>query len=81
MTNRLLTRTETAAGAPTREQRAPRILVFGVIGLVGLVGLGLLAVPILIGTNAFFAASAGCSGQQTGTAGQPPQRQGQVDPG
>jgi cell wall-associated NlpC family hydrolase len=35
------------------------------------VGLGLLAVPILIGTNAFFAASAGCSGQQTGTAGQP----------
>ena len=36
-----------------------------------MVGLGLLAVPILIGTNAFFAASAGCSGQQTGTAGQP----------
>src|SRR5213078_3909782 len=31
-----------------------------------------LAVPILVGTNAFFAASAGCSGQQTGTAGQPP---------
>jgi hypothetical protein len=35
-------------------------------------GLGLLAVPILVGTNAFFAASAGCSGQQTGTVGQPP---------
>src|ERR1700676_1284715 len=34
-------------------------------------GLGLLAVPILIGSNEFFAASAGCSGQQTGTAGQP----------
>jgi cell wall-associated NlpC family hydrolase len=70
MTNRLLTRTETRPGTD-REQRAPRILVFGIIGLVGVVGLGLLAVPILIGTNAFFAASAGCSGQQTGTAGQP----------
>jgi hypothetical protein len=70
MTNRLLTRTETRPGT-VREQRAPRILVLGIIGLVGVVGLGLLAVPILIGTNAFFAASAGCSGQQTGTAGQP----------
>ena len=69
MTNRLLARTETTVG--TREQRAPRILVFGIIALVGVVGLGLLAVPILIGTNAFFAASAGCSGQQTGTVGQP----------
>jgi cell wall-associated NlpC family hydrolase len=29
-------------------------------------------VPILVSTNAFFAANAGCSGQQTGTAGQPP---------
>ena len=46
--------------------------MFGIIGLVAVVGLGLLAVPILVGTNAFFAASAGCSGQQTGTAGQPP---------
>jgi len=69
MTNRLLTRTETTV--TTREQRAPRILVIGIIGLVGVVGLGLLAVPILIGTNAFFAASEGCSGQQTGAAGQP----------
>src|ERR1022692_3746851 len=34
-------------------------------------GLGLLAVPILIGSNEFFAASANCSGQQTGTTGQP----------
>jgi cell wall-associated NlpC family hydrolase len=84
MTNRLLVRSETRQSttrtrqsttgtlqSTTREQRAPRILVFGIIGLVGVVGLGLLAVPILIGTNAFFAASAGCSGQQTGTAGQP----------
>ena len=70
MTNRLLIRTETQPGGP-REQRAPRILVLGIIGLVGVVGLGLLAVPILVGTNAFFAASDGCSGQQTGTAGQP----------
>jgi cell wall-associated NlpC family hydrolase len=70
MTNRLLIRTETQR-TTTREQRAPRIVVFGIIGLVGVVGLGLLAVPILIGTNAFFAASAGCSGQQTGTVGQP----------
>jgi peptidoglycan DL-endopeptidase CwlO len=69
MTNRLLTRTETTI--TTREQRAPRILVFGIIGLVGVVGLGLLAVPFLIGANEFFAANAGCSGQQTGAVGQP----------
>jgi cell wall-associated NlpC family hydrolase len=54
-----------------RQQRAPRILVLGILGLFGLLLLGLLAVPILIGANMFFAASAGCSGQQTGTAGQP----------
>jgi cell wall-associated NlpC family hydrolase len=71
MTNRLLIRTETQP-ASTREQRAPRILVVGIIGLFAVVGLGLLAVPILVGTNAFFAATAGCSGQRTGTAGQPP---------
>ena len=77
MTNRLLVRSETRQSttttlqSTTREQRAPRILVLGIIGLAGVVGLGLLAVPIMIGTNAFFAASAGCSGQQTGTAGQP----------
>jgi len=70
MTNRLLVRYETQQST-TREQRAPRILVFGIIGLAAIVGLGLLAVPILIGANAFFAASAGCSGQQTGMVGQP----------
>ena len=69
MTNKLLIRTESKPST-TREQRAPRILVVGIIGLLAVVGLGLLAVPILIGTNAFFAATAGCSGQQTGTAGQ-----------
>jgi cell wall-associated NlpC family hydrolase len=71
MTNRLLVRTETKRNT-TRQQRAPRILIFGIIGLVSVVGLGLLAVPILVGTNAFFATGAGCSGQQTGTTGQPP---------
>src|SRR6476659_4733244 len=70
MTNRLLIRTETQQGT-TRQQRAPRILVLGIIGLFAVVGLGLLAVPILVGTNAFFAASAGCSGQPTGTAVPP----------
>ncbi len=53
-----------------REQRAPRIAVLGVVGLAGLLGLGLLAVPILIGAATFFAATAGCSGQQAGTTGQ-----------
>ena len=72
MTNKLLIRTETTQQSSTRQQRAPRILVVGIIGLLAIVALGLLAVPILVGTNAFFAASAGCSGQQTGTAGHPP---------
>jgi cell wall-associated NlpC family hydrolase len=71
MTNKLLIRTETRQ-TTGRQQRAPRILVLGIIGLFAVMGLGLLAVPILIGANAFFAANAGCSGQQTGTAGQPP---------
>jgi peptidoglycan DL-endopeptidase CwlO len=71
MTNKLLIRTETQQST-ARQQRAPRILVLGIIGLFAIVGLGLLAVPIMIGANAFFAANAGCSGQQTGTAGQPP---------
>src|SRR5271170_1829830 len=48
-----------------------RILVPVIIGVAGLLLLGLLAVPMLIGTDLFFAAGAGCSGQQTGTAGQP----------
>src|SRR5581483_2714182 len=72
MANRLLPRTDNTPPGTTREQRAPRILVLGIIGLIAVVGLGLLAVPLMIGANSFFAASAGCSGQQTGTAGQPP---------
>jgi cell wall-associated NlpC family hydrolase len=53
-----------------RERREPRTVVLGAAGLAGLLGLGLLAVPILIGAAAFFAATAGCSGQQQGTTGQ-----------
>jgi cell wall-associated NlpC family hydrolase len=70
MTNRLLVRSQTQRAA-VGQQRPPRILAFGIIGLAGVLLLGLLAVPILIGTNMFFAASAGCSGQQAGTTGQP----------
>ncbi|MGD0067075.1 MAG: C40 family peptidase [Streptosporangiaceae bacterium] len=71
MTNRLLVRSETKQAKQETVRGGPRLLVLGILGLVGLAGLSLLAVPILIGTNAFFAASAGCSGDQTGTAGQP----------
>jgi cell wall-associated NlpC family hydrolase len=55
-----------------REQRAPRILVLGILGLFGIGLLALLAVPAMIGANMFFAASSGCSGLGTGTTGQPP---------
>jgi cell wall-associated NlpC family hydrolase len=77
MTNRLLDRSRPATVSQyqqvvtTREQRAPRLLIVGIVGLIGVVGLGLLAVPMLIGTDMFYAARAGCTGQQTGTAGQP----------
>ena len=70
MTNRLLIRSETKQPMATGNDRGPRILVLGVIGLVGILGLGLLTVPLMIGANSFFAARAGCSGQQTGTTGQ-----------
>ena len=56
---------------PQQPGGSHRILVPVIIGIAGLLLLGLLAVPVLVGTNLFFAASAGCSGQQTGTAGQP----------
>jgi peptidoglycan DL-endopeptidase CwlO len=73
MTTRLLFR-ETKRGSAGQRgvHGSPRILVIGVIGVAGIVLLGLLAVPALIGTNMFFAAGAGCSGQQSGTAGQAP---------
>jgi cell wall-associated NlpC family hydrolase len=78
MTNRLLDRTRTQRVTITtteqltaRQQRGSRILVIGIIGMAGVVGLGLLAVLLIIGANAFFATGTGCSGQQTGTAGQP----------
>jgi peptidoglycan DL-endopeptidase CwlO len=55
-----------------RVQGSPRILVIVIIGVAGILLIGLLAVPALIGTTMFFAAGAGCSGEQSGTAGQPP---------
>jgi peptidoglycan DL-endopeptidase CwlO len=73
MTNRLLVRSETKqvkAGSGA-VRGGSRLFVLGILGLMSLAGLALLAVPIMIGSNEFFAASAGCSGQQTGTTGQP----------
>jgi peptidoglycan DL-endopeptidase CwlO len=64
--------TRQVVAGPQRPNGSPRILVIGIIAVAGILLLGLLAAPILIGTNMFFAASAGCSGQQTGTAGQAP---------
>jgi peptidoglycan DL-endopeptidase CwlO len=54
------------SGLPTRGI----LVVAGALLGVGL--LALLSVPILIGTDMFFGARAGCSGQQTGVVGQPP---------
>ncbi len=73
MTSRLLFQPERKQ-APVPSQQSDgshRILIPVIIGVAGLLLLGLLAVPVLVGTNLFFAASAGCSGQQTGTVGQP----------
>jgi cell wall-associated NlpC family hydrolase len=73
MTNRLLFQSERkqAPVPPQQSGGSHRILITIIIGAAGLLLLGLLAVPVLIGTNLFFAAGAGCSGQQTGTVGQP----------
>src|SRR5260370_1960336 len=60
--------------APVPSQQSDgshRILIPVIIGVAGLLLLGLLAVPVLVGTSLYFAGSAGCSGQQTGTVGQP----------
>ena len=73
MTTRLLFReTKQGNAGQRRVQGSHRILVIVIIGVAGVLLLGLLAVPALIGTNMFFAAGAGCSGEQSGTAGQPP---------
>jgi peptidoglycan DL-endopeptidase CwlO len=73
MTTRLLFQETKQGNAGQRKvQGSHRILVIVIIGVAGLLLLGLLAVPALIGTNMFFAAGAGCSGEQSGTAGQPP---------
>ncbi len=73
MSSRLLFQSDTKQATVRQQQLggSHRILVPAIIGVAGIALLGLLAVPILVGTNLFFAAGAGCSGQQTGTAGQP----------
>src|SRR5580698_8990064 len=73
MTNRLLFQPEKkqAPVRPNQPGGPHRILIPVIIGVAGLLLLGLLAVPVLVGTNLFFAAGAGCSGQQTGVVGQP----------
>jgi peptidoglycan DL-endopeptidase CwlO len=70
MTSRLLLPPGTRPAPPQPPSRS-RILIPVVIGVAAVLMLGLLAVPMMVGTNLFFAAGAGCSGQQTGTAGQP----------
>ena len=65
-------RSQTGQVIGSRRGRGSRVLLLGGAALAGLLLLGLLAVPFLIGTSTFFATGAGCSGQQTGTAGQPP---------
>jgi len=68
MSTKLLERrAERVAG----QQGMPRIVLFGIAGLAGVLLLGMLTVPIMIGSNMFFAENAGCSGQKTGIAGQP----------
>jgi len=72
MTSRLLFQPEKKqAPVPQHQPTQHRILITIIIGAAGLLLLGLLAVPALVGTNLFFAAGAGCSGQQSGTVGQP----------
>jgi peptidoglycan DL-endopeptidase CwlO len=67
-----LAATKQVAAGLRRRDGSPRMLVLGIIGVAGIGLLALLVVPILVGTDMFFAANAGCSGQQTGTAGQVP---------
>src|ERR1700735_539618 len=72
MTNRLLFQPERKqAPVPPDQPTQHRILIPVIIGVAGLLLLGLMAVPVLVGTNLFFAATAGCSGQQTRGVGQP----------
>src|SRR5579862_5289599 len=71
MTSRLLFAPERKQAPGPPPTRHHRILIAIIIGAAGLLLLGLLAVPVLVGTNLFFAAGAGCSGQQSGAVGQP----------
>jgi peptidoglycan DL-endopeptidase CwlO len=73
MTSKLVFRPQTTrVTAGPQPGGSPRMVVAVVLAVVAICLLGLVAVPILVGADLFFAASAGCSGQQSGTAGQPP---------
>jgi cell wall-associated NlpC family hydrolase len=63
---------ETRREDTSTRQGVPRKTVIVVIGVVGVLLLAMVAVPLMIGSDMFFAANAGCSGEQTGTVGQPP---------
>ncbi|HEY1622791.1 MAG TPA: C40 family peptidase [Streptosporangiaceae bacterium] len=71
MSTRLLFDTRREESGTTRQGVPPKVVIV-VIGVVGILLLAMLAVPFMIGSDMFFAANAGCSGQQSGTVGQPP---------
>ena len=73
MTNRLLFQPEKkqATVGPNQPGGPHRILIPVIIGVAGLLLLGLLAVPVLVGTNLFFAAGAGCSKDATASCRSP----------
>jgi peptidoglycan DL-endopeptidase CwlO len=70
MSTRLLF--DTRREQTTTRQGVSRTTVIVIIGVAGILLLAMLAIPFMIGSDMFFAANAGCSGQQTGTVGQPP---------
>ena len=73
MSSRLLERREsTSTGTLPGGSRMSRVAVVGIAGVAGLLLLALLVVPVIIGADMFFQSTSGCSGQQTGTTGQPP---------
>jgi peptidoglycan DL-endopeptidase CwlO len=63
---------ETRREETQTRQGVSRTTVFVIIGVAGMLLLGMLAIPLMIGSDMFFAANSGCSGEQTGTVGQPP---------
>ncbi|HLK00588.1 MAG TPA: C40 family peptidase [Streptosporangiaceae bacterium] len=73
MSRMLLERRERReVGVTSKRDSRSRLVWLAVVGGSGLVMLALLAVPFIVGSDMFFASTAGCSGQKTGTVGQPP---------